>query len=590
MRAVSMTAKKKIFGFVAGVSVVALAVTGANGLAAIAAPLDVSEGQGKFLDGSVGNIDLDTLITLANAYAETPSGNPSEDVPLDVTALNSVNVALGAVNLLGNNGILQLGAVEQFAQADPNGDAYAGSGAVSDSSGAIAIDDAPGEDLADASLNATPLLTGLGLGAVIDELSLEIGALASRAEEVQTVVDSEYLIAGLDLEAHSDAVEGIYDTLDGLLAALDVSDLTAALNEIIAADLGLTLGPLASIGLTSNVGVVLPTLGDLLPSGPIANSTGSVSIDLENGTVNVDFEQLLADEGLDINNLAPNTELIDGAVLTALTTALTSAVTEIVQSALDGVVDNIELNGSLTLDISVAALPIASLALDVSGPLSAPQVDIDTSGLLPGVLATVLTALGLPGVDDLATIVENLLAGVFSGSVVDTLETTVQDLIGVLDIDNLLGGLANALSTVLQLTANVQPTSAPISAPTGDLPGGSFTVRALQITLLPGVLAGIPSLAQVQLASSTVRGTIAAVDADDQAGSDGVDGPDTDGPDTEADTDVDADVDSTDADSGDGSLASTGSTFDGIWLAGLGVLALLAGAAMYLTRRRSMES
>lgn len=602
MRAFSQNSKKKLLGFAAGAGVVALAIGGASGLSALADPTDVSEGQGKFLDGEVAGVDLDTLVSLANALAENPSGVAAADVPLTATALNAVTVSLPAIDLLGDNGILQLGAVEQFAQADANGDAFAGSGAVSDSSGAIAIDDAPGEGVANASLDASGLLAELDLDEVASALRFEIGALASRAEEVGGVVDSEYLINGLTLDLESAVVEDLYGSLSDAIAGLDTSDLTDALNDLDLADLGITLGPLASVDVTAGIGVTLPSLSDLLTTGVIENATGSVGVDLASGLIEVDIEQLLIDQGLDINNLPANTPLLSGDVLDDLTAAVLSSVTSIVQGVLNQVVGGIGLTGTVSLAVSILAVPLATVDLDVSGTLAAPVVTADAGGVVGDVLTDLLEALGIADLATLETTLETLIGLVGSGAVVDTLESTVQGLLATLDIATLLDPVLDVLSQVVGLTANVQPTAPPINAATGDLPGGSFTVRALQIQLL-GVVGATP-LAVVDLASSTVRGTIAAVDVDTDADADAdVDAPDTeadadadvdvdvDAPDADVDADADADADAdteTDADAG-GPLAYTGSD-GGLWLGGLGILALLTGAGLYLMRRRTQQS
>jgi LPXTG-motif cell wall-anchored protein len=601
MRAVSSAFKKKALGFIAGAGVVALAVTGASGLGALADPTDDSEAQGKFLDGSVAGIDLDTLIALQNALAETPSGVAAADVPLGIDVLNgTVALSLPAINLLGENALLQLGAVEQVAQADANGDAFAGSGAVSDSSGAIAIDDEPGDDVANASLDVTDLLGEFDLDEVASALRFEIGALASRAQEVGDVVDSEYLISGLTLDLESALVEDLYGDLDGAISGIDTSVLTEALNDLDLVDLGIDLGPLISVDVAANIGVSLPSLSDLLTTGVIENATGSVGIDLASGLIQVDIEQLLIDQDLDINDLAPNTPLLSGAVLDGLTTAVLSTVTGIVQTVLSQVVGGIGLTGAVTLDVTGLVIPLAEVDLGVSGTLAAPVVDADAGGLVGDLLTELLGALGIDSLDVLEDTLEGLIGLVFNGAIVDALETTVTGLLATLNLGEVLEPVLGVLSQIVGLTANVQPTALTVPQP-GDLGAGSFTVRALQISLLP--LAGATPLAVVDLASSTVRGTVAAADADTDTDTD----VDTDGEDTDAeadadadadvdapDTDVDADAD-TDADAADtdtdagGPLAHTGSD-GGLWLGGLGILALLTGAGLTLLRRRTVES
>lgn len=574
MRAVSMTAKKKIFGLVAGAGVVSLVLAGSNGLAAIADPTDVSEAQGKFLAASIGGVDAAALAALDFALAENPSGvHPDDAAGLSAVLLNSIGVDLGTINLLGANGLIQLGAVEQYATADDNGDAFAGSGAVTNS-GAIAIDDAPDDGIANASVDLGPLLAGADLAGIVETLGLEVGALASTASQVGgAAATSDYLIDGLTFDLESDLVSDVASTLNTTVGQLQTTldGLQAALNVSVG---GVDLGMLA--GVSANVTLIAPDLSALLPTGPLGS--GGVLVDLTAGTISVDLAQFV-----DLNNLAPNTEILTPAVIGAISTAVTTTITSIVQDVLDDVTAAIE---TLAIDGTITVTVLGDdLVVDIGGTLLAPTAVIVPSGLV----AAILLALGLDAnglVTPLLAAIGAVTSGLFGQ--LATFETDVIALIATIQA-SIVNPLLGVLDGIVNLTANVQPTAPPTSLPGGDLGLGSFTVRALSITLFD-LLPTVPAVARVDLASSTVRGTLAAVDDDSETDTDVVDGPDTDGPDTEADTDVDADVDSTDADSDDGSLASTGSTFDGMWLAGLGVLALLAGAAMYLTRRRSMES
>ncbi|MBA8921800.1 choice-of-anchor G family protein [Nesterenkonia jeotgali] len=118
----------------------AAGLTMAGTVPASAAPEDVSEGLGQFLGGDAAGLNLDAIVELQGAYAENPSGtNPVSATPLSAELLNSVGVDLGgSLQLLGPNGILQLGTVNQFGEATDEGDARAAAGAVSDQ-GAISV-------------------------------------------------------------------------------------------------------------------------------------------------------------------------------------------------------------------------------------------------------------------------------------------------------------------------------------------------------------------------------------------------------------------------------------------------------------------
>ena len=128
-----------------------------SGAGANAAPGDLSEAEGRFLSGTVAGLDLDTVAALEGALAETPSGTPLDTHPLSAEVLSALEIDLtGALQLLGPNGVLALGAVNQYAEANPDGSARAASGAVSDQ-GAISVGGSA-EFPSDARLELTQLL------------------------------------------------------------------------------------------------------------------------------------------------------------------------------------------------------------------------------------------------------------------------------------------------------------------------------------------------------------------------------------------------------------------------------------------------
>jgi len=103
--------------------------------AAAAAP--VSQATGRFLSGQLGTTSLDTLVALNGESAVNTGG-------ATVTKQHSLSASLLGQQLLNlPNGVqlpggdvLTLGAVNQYAQANPNGSAQGASGAITNS-GAI---------------------------------------------------------------------------------------------------------------------------------------------------------------------------------------------------------------------------------------------------------------------------------------------------------------------------------------------------------------------------------------------------------------------------------------------------------------------
>src|SRR5699024_4135006 len=81
-------------------------------------------------------------------------------------------------------------------------------------------------------------------------------------------------------------------------------------------------------------------------------------------------------------------------------------------------------------------------------------------------------------------------------AVTETLATTLSSLLDV------LAPLDQVLEQIVTLTANAQPTERD-EPENGDLGPGSFTVRALSVALLPGVLDGV----ELYLATSAVDAT-----------------------------------------------------------------------------------
>ncbi|MEG8037621.1 choice-of-anchor G family protein [Sphingomonas sp. LR61] len=86
-----------------GVAIVTAALLGAGGSILAAAPATAapvaSTGQGRFLSGSALGLNLDDILTVTPADAVNTGGATDTDVhPLDVTALNAVNVNLGGVS------------------------------------------------------------------------------------------------------------------------------------------------------------------------------------------------------------------------------------------------------------------------------------------------------------------------------------------------------------------------------------------------------------------------------------------------------------------------------------------------------------
>lgn len=310
----------------------AIAVTGlvsvgmAMGVAtpAGAAEKPVSQARGFFLSGSALGVNLDDIVELEDAEAKNYGGATVRELnPLSATLLNSLDIPLGPINLLGGNGLIQLGAVNQAAIARNTGSAVGASGAVTDS-GAIAVDGADDVPPANATVDLGGALGG-ALGDLVD-VDLEVGALSANAKQARgkngTQV-GDYQIADLRLELEVPLLAGV---LGPLVTQLEgVQGQVGAVGALLAA-LPLVTGVTGLDGLADLAGGVNTDLG----------TGGPVQVDLESGRITVDVEALLITLGLDLNNLPPNTEII-GMILEAVNARVLSLVT----GELTGLVDTI---------------------------------------------------------------------------------------------------------------------------------------------------------------------------------------------------------------------------------------------------------
>ncbi|GAB6939057.1 hypothetical protein JCM11754A_25840 [Isoptericola variabilis] len=507
----------------------ALAFAGAP--SASAAPTDVAESLGKFLGGDVvlDNVDLDAIAAVAGADAAYPSGTSPETNPLAADVLNTLGVDLtGTLQLFGPGGIVQLGAVNQYASADASG-ASAASGAVTDQ-GAISVGGSE-EFPADAQLTLTPLVPEALRDTTVSQLDLTLGALSATAQaQPGSAPAGDYQIAGATIDLASPLVSGVYTQLEDAITPVQASlaGLTGTLTTAAEGALGLIdASPLTQA--TTNVDVDVPDLQSVLPSGFVGD--GAVQVNLQTGQVRVDLEQLLADDPdlPDLNALPANYEILNGDVIAAISDAVTSAITSIVQDVADGVRTAVE-STAVSLDISIGArlLPtgpyttVAGISLDA--PLSAIDDGSATADVttVPGTEQLLDVVLGVIGtsLDDLASDVVNTLVAPVGAvfALVDTLETTLDGITGSLATD-VVGPVLDVLTGVVSLTGNVQeqPGDLPDHDPSGT---ASFTERALSLRLLS--LGTADDLATVNLASATVRTaeapTIAADPATVQAG------------------------------------------------------------------------
>src|SRR5690625_1884142 len=355
---------------------------------AAAAPADDAEALGKFLGGEALGINLDDIAEVNGALAENPSGdNPVVSHPLGAEVLNLIDLDLGdGLQLFGENGVIQLGAVNQYAAAQDSGDASAASGAVNDQ-GAIGVGGSE-EFPADASVNLAELLPS-GTEGLVTDLSLELGAVSSSIEQTdggEPVPNDDIASATLNLD--SPAVGEIYSSLLGTVDGLqDTRDgLSGTLEDGLSQ--GINLGGLANLG--TEVDFVPPNLSELLPAEMIGESSG-VTVDLVEGTVTVDLETLLAanPDLPNLNEMDPNSQLLSGEVTAAIADGITQAITDVVTEVVSGLQDTIAATElGLVADVQLlfgAAGITVTLDADLQAILdgeSEGSLSVETNGLV----------------------------------------------------------------------------------------------------------------------------------------------------------------------------------------------------------------
>ncbi|MFE7196955.1 choice-of-anchor G family protein [Microbacterium oxydans] len=526
----------------------ALVPTAANALDA-ANPNDPSVAQGQIIQlpaALLGGLDI---AALGHTLTSNPAAPGSELGGLNVGLLEALNIDVGTLNvpLLTDGttpGLLRLGdlgAAQSFSSSPTQTQSIASSGTIT-AGGAIdagAVDGSvnPG------TLELTDLFDQLAVAgltdAVLDQASIGIGALASRAESNAGTVTSEYRIADLNLDLHSNLVAGLSGTLASAIqgTVTPVSNLagpggaltaltTTIVNTINAIpDVPLVAAFTATGGTVSIAG--LDTVGQTVTTQvlqtPVENTTGSVLVDLSTGTVSVDLAKILVETGAgaNLNTLPANTPVLSATTISAIQQGITSALTGTHPNSLNGKVstilkstlDALQVTITVGVDLTVplTGTPLVSGDVTVKGslaqfagtatPVPTVATDITLAGLNIGVLLNPVVAT----VTNAVATTTGPLVNTALNSVIPLVQPALAALTGpvLTTLDPVLQGV---LSNVATITINEQPA-------TGDIPGGSFTVRALGVNLLPAVGGGVA----LDLGSSTVKAAAAAVAAIDAA-------------------------------------------------------------------------
>lgn len=259
-------------GATAVVAALLLPATAAN-----AAPADVvSQGTGRLVQTSLLGTDiLDAVVALrgANAVNTDASGDVIVDQPLDAEAIAGlVALQAGSTNLFGDNGIIQLGAVGQYARANDDGSSSGFSGAVSAAPSLIGVGTVTPSSVGDPSAENSASITVGGADALAG-LQVNIGTLAASATQTTDGTQSgQYVVADVGVVVGGTLVSGVLNTLnpaiDTLLTAAAVAGLDLD-NPFTSGTITLTEDDLLAAAGVADINA-LPPGADLLSFVPAA--------------------------------------------------------------------------------------------------------------------------------------------------------------------------------------------------------------------------------------------------------------------------------------------------------------------------------
>jgi len=393
---------------------------------ALAAPFSASAvevpssyAEGQFLSGTILGIDLDQVVDVTGAEARndgTQSTQTTKD-PLDASVLqDTVVVEEAEAPQLDLGGVLQIGPVAQYAQANGDGSSLGASGAVVDD-GAIGI----GSDKATPPANATfdlAALLGPEFASTLVDLKLELGAIAASAQGDLDAASGDYQLGDAILTFSSpaisdltpkvdEALQEVVDALNGLVGpggslVDEVNGMLVNLDPVLN-----LLGGSGNVTATINTGDLTEAVHNLLEE---SYGNGAVSFSLETGEVRVDLEQLLGGE---LNDLAPGTELLTDEVVNQILEGITTTVSTIADQVVEKVEDvlhdaKVDIHADLSVNIAQAPL-VREVCELVDRVLTTPVLTTLTAGDLRallqengvgGLLGSLLNGLGLGELTD----------------------------------------------------------------------------------------------------------------------------------------------------------------------------------------------
>lgn len=368
-------------------------------ITASADEVTASYAEARFLSGSLVGINLDDIVELAAARAANDGTQPlqtSKD-PLSATALQALNIDVpGGVQAdLGD--FLDAGAVNQYAEANKNGDSMAAAGAIGDD-GAIGVGSVGSGASGDLDLDLAALLDGQ-FASILTDVTLSLEAISAQARGSQDSASGDYTLAGAVLTFTSPAVGNLTGKVTNALASVDQRLLglegdDGMLGNAVDGVLDPVLGVIgSSANVTATIDTDLHAAVQSLLGGAYGN--GAVSFNLQTGAVSVDLEALL---GGDLNDLPPNTELLTDAVISQVLRGVTDTVATLADQIVDRVEAalhdaRVEVHADLDLLTSQGSTQEEQCRLidvpiigDILGPITGDSGTGGLGGLLGGLL------------------------------------------------------------------------------------------------------------------------------------------------------------------------------------------------------------
>lgn len=454
------TMTRKYKPALAGLTAVTLGMSGLLMAAPANADPGYSAAEAQYLSGTLLDLSLQDLAEIQGERAE---------VPFDATATQTQSGNLN-LNVVGDTITVQLpggiqvpidiadaGVVGQYAQATPQGNSTAVTGAVT-SDGVVDVDPDPANPPGPLTLDLSDLL-GQDITSQIANANLTVGATTASAQQNGNGAPTgDYNIAGLQLVLTSptvaalsgdisDSATPLEDTVNGVVGPNGsvVTSLTGLLNttDAVTSDVSLDLD-------------LNPVVDNVLAQNQILGADGPVTVDLSTGNVTVDVAALLAANGLDLNDLDPNTEIMN--------TQLVGLVTAEVDSLVNGLLDTV--NDAVTTALDAAVLNLNVTVGDPANPLLNVAVNGPLSDIADGTLVGNVT-LGDTDVDP--ALINTTLQTVVQGVLNTRLNTAAVDTA----LDGLYPAVDSVLTDVVSLTANNQATT-----------DGVFTETGLRLSLL----------------------------------------------------------------------------------------------------------